>query len=182
MDHRNVSGRSDHRHVSLLQHASSDRKQLACGQCSRPRPVRQALVSVFSSKGYTPAQGAACASLGRRSQRHLAAADWQGAAATEAAVSVQRVLSGGGAQLDVASCGMFVPRDAQPAASWLSAMVIKSSPRCRCLGLTAGVRCCSQCSARLSVNSNPFSAAGHLWRAFAPPQTAAAAWQLVGCS
>ena len=123
-------------HISsvVLQCASSDRKQLAHGQRSSSRPVPWAIVSGFSIQNtlrvrHAGEQGTACASLSCRSQRRPAAADWKTAAAAEAAVSVQRLLSGGGPDLDVASCGMFVPSDARPAAAWLSTAIQKSSSR-----------------------------------------------------
>jgi hypothetical protein len=118
---------------SFVQCASSDRKQLTHGQRSSSQPVCRALVSGFSIQSpayqrHSMERDAACASLSCPSQRQTAA-DWQAAASAEAAVSVQRLLSGGGPDLDVASCGMFVPSDARPAAAWLSAAIQRPSSR-----------------------------------------------------
>lgn len=79
-------------------------------------------------------QGSACASLGALPHRNSTAEDWHAAATAEAAVSLQRLLTGGrGDDAEAASCGMFVLQgvllEPQTASCWLATSLESASAR-----------------------------------------------------
>lgn len=112
--------------VRVPQRASSDRRQPARGHCRRSRPVRRALTA--SPRRQHSRRRAQKQAAARLSASAAGQGDWRQTAAAEAAVAMQLILAGSGAE-EPASCSLFLPQNSRHPVSSLAVSVNTASPR-----------------------------------------------------